>query len=71
MELIPLLAICSLLSTLTCKDLALIEALDAASFSQVIAARNNLVKSQSGCEYKNQTESLNLSDMPCKSRSRN
>ena len=58
MELIPPLATCSLPSTLTCKDLALIEALDAASFSQVIAARNNLVKLQSGCEYKNLTASL-------------
>ena len=49
---------------LTCNDLALIDARDAASFSQVIAAFNNLVKSQSGCEYKNQTESLSLSDIP-------
>ena len=42
---------------------ALVNALETASFSQVIVALSSLFKSQPGWEYKNLTESLSLSDI--------
>ena len=48
MELIPVLATSVFSLVSTCIDLALVEALETALFSQVVAALSNVLKSQPG-----------------------